>query len=248
MLSYFRLWDEHRWHDDLGKTGHAGREGPQDEEKVKKINNKIILISYYYLLNIFGGCSLCLFQFTLQTWASGGRKEKRSPICAVGRSYCGLVAGGISCLFQPETMPKTQAHLLSLPSHFLHSWCWHWMSWWLSPAVGGDASLVCGSLSRQREERSHHVGAVRHRDPERDRHQQPSAPPQTAPGHPGDGLTHQPLCTTHFQNGNLKKYNQHNSNSTTIYLYYRQLNIVIKRHSKCTVYRNWKEILQTKTY
>lgn len=71
----------------------------------------------------------------------------------------------------------------------------------MPPAVGGHACLVCGSLSCQCEEWSHHVSPVRHRDPEGDWHQQPFAPTQTAPGHPGDGLPHQPLCTTHLQNG-----------------------------------------------
>ncbi|KAL0195880.1 hypothetical protein M9458_009452, partial [Cirrhinus mrigala] len=56
-----------------------------------------------------------------------------------------------------------------------------------------DASVVCRSLSCQRKKRRYHVGPVGHRDPEGDRHQQSSAPPQTTPGHPGDGLAHQPF-------------------------------------------------------
>lgn len=66
--------------------------------------------------------------------------------------------------------------------------------------VAGHAGLVRGGVSRQREKRRHHVGAVRHGDPEGDRHQQPPAPPQAAPGHPGDGVPHQPLRTTHLPN------------------------------------------------
>lgn len=63
----------------------------------------------------------------------------------------------------------------------------------LLPAVGGHARLVRRSLSRQREERRHHGQPVGHRDPEGDRHQQPTSPPQTAAGHPGDGVPHQPV-------------------------------------------------------
>lgn len=62
-------------------------------------------------------------------------------------------------------------------------------------AVAGDAGMVRCSVSCQRKKRRHHVCPVGHRDPERDRHQQPTAPPQTAPGHPGDGLAHQPLSS-----------------------------------------------------
>lgn len=63
-----------------------------------------------------------------------------------------------------------------------------------NPAVGGDASVVRRSLSRQREERRHHGQPVGHGDPERDRHKQPPAPAQTPPGHPGNGLPHQSVC------------------------------------------------------
>lgn len=38
-------------------------------------------------------------------------------------------------------------------------------------AVVGHASVVRGSVPRQCEERSHHVGPFGHRDPEGDRHQ-----------------------------------------------------------------------------
>ena len=62
------------------------------------------------------------------------------------------------------------------------------------PAMGGDASVVRRSLSRQREERCHHGQPVGHGDPEGDRHQQPPAPAQTPPGHPGNGLPHQSVC------------------------------------------------------
>lgn len=37
-----------------------------------------------------------------------------------------------------------------------------------SAVVVGNASLVRGSVPCQREERRHHVGAFRHRDPEGD--------------------------------------------------------------------------------
>lgn len=62
-------------------------------------------------------------------------------------------------------------------------------------AVARDASMVRRSLSCQRKKRCYHVSPVGHGDPERDRHQQSSAPPQTALGHPGDGLAHQPFSS-----------------------------------------------------
>ena len=71
----------------------------------------------------------------------------------------------------------------------------------LLPAVGGNASLVRRGLSCQREELRNHGQPVGHRDPEGDRHQQPSAPTQTPLGNPGDGLPHQPVRTAHLQNG-----------------------------------------------
>lgn len=71
--------------------------------------------------------------------------------------------------------------------------------WW--PAVGGHAGLVRGGVPSQREERGHHVGAVRHGDPKRNRNQQPFAPPQAAPGHPGNHVPHQPVSPAHLQNG-----------------------------------------------
>lgn len=98
------------------------------------------------------------------------------------------------------------------------------LCWWLSPAVGGYASLVCGSLSCQREERSHHVSFVGHRDSEGDWHQQPTPPTQTTPGHSGDGLPHQPLRTADLKNGKKKnkkknefKYKTHISRKSQTY-------------------------------
>lgn len=69
------------------------------------------------------------------------------------------------------------------------------------PAVGGDASLVRGCVSGQCEERSHHVGPVRHRDSTGDRHQQPSTSPETSLGHSGNHVTDQPVGAAHLQNG-----------------------------------------------
>lgn len=72
-------------------------------------------------------------------------------------------------------------------------------------ALGGDAGLVRCCLPSQREERSHNVSPVRHRDPAGDRHQQRAASPEAASGHPGDGLAHQPLGTTHLADGTFHK-------------------------------------------
>ena len=66
------------------------------------------------------------------------------------------------------------------------------------PAVAGHAGMVRGGVPGQREERRHHVGAVGHGDPAGDRHQQPAAPPQAPPRHPGDGVAHQPLGSAHL--------------------------------------------------
>lgn len=55
-------------------------------------------------------------------------------------------------------------------------------------AVGGHAGLVRGRLPRQRQVRRHHVRALRPGDTAGDRHQQPAAPAEAAPGHPGDGV------------------------------------------------------------
>lgn len=63
------------------------------------------------------------------------------------------------------------------------------------PAVGRHACVVCGRLPGQCQEWCHHGQLVRHGDPARDRHQQPTAPAQAAPCHPGDGLTHLTLCS-----------------------------------------------------
>jgi len=65
-------------------------------------------------------------------------------------------------------------------------------------AVAGHAGVVRGRVPRQRQERRHHVGAVRHGDPAGDRHQQPPAPPQAAARHPGNGVAHQPLGPAHL--------------------------------------------------
>lgn len=83
---------------------------------------------------------------------------------------------------------------LHMCTHFGTCLCW-------GPAVGGYAGVVCSSVSCQREERSHYVRSVRHRDPEGDWDQQPTAPTQTPTGHPRNGVPHQPLCATHLQNG-----------------------------------------------
>lgn len=67
--------------------------------------------------------------------------------------------------------------------------------------MGGHACLVRGCVQSQREERGHHVGAIRHGDPKRDRNQQPPASPQAQIGHPGNHVPHQPLSPAHLQNG-----------------------------------------------
>lgn len=68
----------------------------------------------------------------------------------------------------------------------------------LTPAVGGHASLVRGSVPRQREERRHNVCAVGHRNPAGDRDQQPSAPAKAPPRHSGNHVAHQPLGPAHL--------------------------------------------------
>lgn len=65
-------------------------------------------------------------------------------------------------------------------------------------AVGWHAGMVCSGLPCQRKEWCHHVRAIRYRDPERDRHQQPTAQTETQTGNPGDGVTHQSLSPTHL--------------------------------------------------
>lgn len=71
----------------------------------------------------------------------------------------------------------------------------------LSVALGGDACLVCGSLSGQCQEWRHHVRPVGHRDPTGDRHQQCPAQAQAPPGHPGDGVPDEPLSSPYLQDG-----------------------------------------------
>ena len=58
---------------------------------------------------------------------------------------------------------------------------------------------VCGGVSGQCQVWRHHVRALRHRDPARDRDQQPAAQAQAAAGHPGDGVPHLALGPRHLQ-------------------------------------------------
>lgn len=44
VVLYFRLWHGHWWHYDSGKTGHPGREGSQDEEKVKASSHSWLFV------------------------------------------------------------------------------------------------------------------------------------------------------------------------------------------------------------
>lgn len=69
----------------------------------------------------------------------------------------------------------------------------------MSVALGGDACLVCGGLPGQCQEWRHHVRLVGHGDPAGDRHQQCPAQAQAPPGHPGDGVTDEPLSSTYLQ-------------------------------------------------
>lgn len=76
-----------------------------------------------------------------------------------------------------------------------------WPAHSLPPALGGDAGLVRGRLPGQCEKRGHHVRPVGHGDPAGDRHQQPSAPAEAAPRHPGDHVPDQPVGAPHVQDG-----------------------------------------------
>lgn len=53
--------------------------------------------------------------------------------------------------------------------------------------MGGNACVVRGRVSRQRQVRGDHVSAIRPGDPERDRHLQPPTQTQTQTCHTGDG-------------------------------------------------------------
>lgn len=67
--------------------------------------------------------------------------------------------------------------------------------------------MVCGCLPGQCQEWCHHGQLVGHRDPARDRYQQPAAPAQAAPCHPGDGLTHLTLSSSLFPHGECPEAN-----------------------------------------
>lgn len=126
--------------------------------------------------------------------------------CLYVRLLLYLIQNGIQCyqILQTDHYRLISPPFTPLSDLLWRQWWWRWISW-LSPAVGGYAGVVCGSLSCQREEWSHHVSSVRHRDPAGDWHQQPSAPTQTPLGHPGDGLPHQPVSTPYLQNGTIKQ-------------------------------------------